>query len=225
VKPWDLLDKTRTPSGELLALSRRGDEFMIIADGKALMSSRMHASEEALAPLGCDHARALAKPCVLVAGLGMGFTLRATLDLLPRGAVVVVSELLPDLVEWNRGPLGPLAGHPLDDPRVVIEVGDVADTLRVCRARFDAVLLDVDNGPRAFTQPNNGRLYTKGGLGSAYAALRPGGMLAVWSAAEDSAFERRMRQAGFAVSTQSVRGRLRKGAPQHTIFLGRAPSA
>lgn len=146
MKPWELLGEARTPDGTALALTRRDREYVILANGKSLMSSRMHGSEEALATLACRRLRA-PEPCVLVGGLGMGFTLRATLDLLPPGATVVVAELVPAVVEWNRGPLGPLAGHPLDDRRVRIEVGDVAAALRSNPGRFDAVLLDVDNGP------------------------------------------------------------------------------
>src|SRR5438046_473181 len=132
-----------------MKLVRRGDEYLILFDGAVLMSSRVHGSEEALGTLGCERARRLERPSVLIGGLGMGFTLRATLDLLPSDATVVVAELVPAVVEWNRGPLGPLAGHPLKDTRVVVEVNDVAATLRASRSQFDAVLLDVDNGPAA----------------------------------------------------------------------------
>jgi len=184
------------------------------------MSSRMHASEEALASLGCERSREIDAPCVLVGGLGMGYTLRATLDLLPKNAKVVVSELLSTVVDWNRGPLAMLAKRPLEDKRVTVEIGDVADTLKSGPARFDAILLDVDNGASAFTQARNGRLYSKEGLEIARTALRPGGTLAVWSAAEDPAFERRLRQAAFEVKREGVRGRLAKGAPRHSIFLG-----
>jgi spermidine synthase len=225
VKPWELLGSTRTPDGSDLSLTRRGSEYLILADGKDLMSSRMHGSEEALAQLACDRARTLEAPCVLVGGLGMGFTLRATLELLPPAAEVVLSELLQAVVEWNRGPLGPLAGHPLDDRRVRLELGDVAATLRAGAGRFDAVLLDVDNGPVAFTQGSNAALYGDAGLATARAALRPGGVVAVWSAWDDRKFEHRLRYAGFAVETHRVRGRLRKGGPRHTIFLGRLAKA
>ena len=136
------------------------------------MSSRMHGSEEALATFACRRARMLAEPCVLIGGLGMGFTLRATLDLLPPDATVIVAELVPAVIEWNRGPLGPLAGHPLKDRRVAVHVGDVAATLRSSPGRFDAVLLDVDNGPAAFTASHNAGLYDDRGLAAARAALR-----------------------------------------------------
>jgi spermidine synthase len=219
VKPLELLGETRTPDGSLLALARRDREYLILADGKPLMSSRMHGSEEALATFACARARALDEPCVLVGGLGMGFTLRATLDLLPPAATVVVSELVPAVVEWNRGPLGPLAGDPLKDPRVRVEVQDVGHTLAANASRFDAVLLDVDNGPAAFTSSGNVALYDNRGVATARAALKDGGVLAVWSAWEDRKFEQRLRYAGFEVDVQHVRARLKKGGPRHTIFL------
>jgi spermidine synthase len=221
VQRWELLSQARTPDGEDMSLTRQGSEFVILASGKSLMSSRMHGSEEALATLACREVRTLDEPCVLVGGLGMGFTLRATLDLLPPHATVVVTELVPAVVEWNRGPLGPLAGHPLEDTRVQIEVGDVADTLRSSTRRFDVVLLDVDNGPAAFTASHNTRLYDDDGLAAVRSALKAGGVLAIWSAWEDRKFEQRLRYGGFTVQVERVRGRLKKGGPRHTIFLGR----
>jgi len=219
VKPWELLGSARTPEGEEMTLTRHGSEYVILASGQSLMSSRMHGSEEALATFACGRARTLEEPCVLVGGLGMGFTLRATLDLLPPDATVVVSELVPAVVDWNRGPLGPLARHPLKDKRVAIEVNDVAATLRASLGRFDAVLLDVDNGPAAFTASHNASLYDDRGLAAARAALKPGGVLAVWSSREDRRFEQRLRYGGFQVAVERVRGRLKKGGPRHTIFL------
>jgi spermidine synthase len=202
-----------------MALTRRDGEYVILAAGKSLMSSRMHGSEEALATLACRRLRTLDRPCVLVGGLGMGFTLRATLDLLPKDATVVVAELVPAVVDWNRGPLGPLAGHPLKDKRVEVDVADVGATLRASRNRFDAVLLDVDNGPAAMTAAKNAGLYDDRGLAAARAALRIGGVLAVWSARDDRKFEQRVRYGRFAVEVEHVRGRLKKGGPHHTIFL------
>jgi spermidine synthase len=215
-----LLGQSSTPDGVELSLTRRDREYVILAAGKSLMSSRMHGSEEALAMLACRAARTRPEPSVLIGGLGMGFTLRAALDLLPADATVVVAELVPAVVEWNRGPLGPLAEHPLKDRRVRIEVGDVAGTLRASRGRFDAVLLDVDNGPAAFTASHNTGLYDDQGLAAAKAALTPGGVLAVWSAWDDRRFEQRLKHAGFTVEVERVRGRLKKGGPRHTIFLG-----
>jgi len=219
MKPWELIDSVKTPDGSEMTLKRRNGEYLILANYKDLMSSRMHGSEEELATLGCQRARSLEEPCVLVGGLGMGFTLRATLDLLPRGATVVVAELLSAVVSWNRGPLGPLAGHPLDDQRVRLETGDVRDVLRRGEGLFDAVLLDVDNGPEAFAQQGNHRLYSNAGVDRVRRALKPDGVLAVWSAWMDRKFEHRLRHCGFIVETARVRARLKKGGPRHTIFV------
>jgi spermidine synthase len=219
--PWELLGRTTTPGGEEMALMRQSGEYVILAGGKPLMSSRMHGSEEALSEVACRDARGLDEPCVLVGGLGMGFTLRATLDVLPGTATVIVAELVEGVVEWNRGPLAALAGHPLADPRTRVEVGDVGRLLRDSRRRFDAVLLDVDNGPDAFTTSGNTWLYGDKGLAAIRAALTEHGTLAVWSAREDRRFEQRLRYAGFAVEVVRVRARLKKGGPRHVIFVGR----
>ena len=223
MKPWELLGQTRAPDGAELALTLRSGEYVILANGKSLMSSRMHGSEEALAGFACARIRGRAEPRVLIGGLGMGFSLRATLDLLPADSEVWVAELLPAVVAWNRGPLGPLAGHPLKDRRVRVEQGDVAATLRSSAGAFDAILLDVDNGPAAFATAGNAGLYNDAGLATARAALRAGGVLAVWSARDDRRFEQRLRYAGFRVEVERVRGRLKKGGPKHTIFLGTNP--
>jgi spermidine synthase len=224
MKPMELLAEAVTPDGSDLKLTRRDTEYIILASGKSLMSSRMHGSEEALAMLGCRHlkqgAQFIEQPCVLVGGLGMGFTLRATLDALPADATVVVAELVPAVVEWNRGVLGPLAGHPLKDKRVRVELGDVASTLRAARARFDAVLLDVDNGPTPFTQEGNAELYSDRGIAAARTALKDGGVLAVWSARPNRRFEQRLQYGGLRVEVETVRARLKSGGPRHTIFLG-----
>jgi spermidine synthase len=221
MKAWELLGQARTPDGTDITLMRQDAEYVILAGGRSLMSSRMHGSEEALATLACRHLPTLERPSVLVGGLGMGFTLRATLDLLPADATVVVAELVAGVVEWNRGPLAPLAGAPLRDRRVVVEVNDVAATLRGNRDRFDAILLDVDNGPDAFTASGNSALYSDAGLAAARAALRTGGVLAVWSAWEARRFEQRLRYGGFTVTVERPRARLKRGGPRHTIFLGR----
>ncbi len=221
MKPWELLGQTRAPDGAELALTLRSGEYVILANGKSLMSSRMHGSEEALAALAFARIRGREEPHVLVGGLGMGFTLRATLDLLPQDGTVVVAELLPAVIEWNRGPLGPLAGHPLKDRRARVEQGDVAATLRSSPGTFDAILLDVDNGPAAFATSGNAALYNDAGLAAARAALKEGGVLAVWSARDDRKFEQRLRYAGFRVEVERVRARLKKGGPKHTIFIGR----
>lgn len=203
-----------------LRLVRRDDEYVILAEGQTLMSSRLHGSEEALASLACGRLGSLPRPAVLVAGLGMGFTLRATLDRLPPSATVVVAELVPEVVEWNRGPLGPLADHPVRDARVRVEEGDVAAILRTARGRFDAILFDVDNGPAAFSTPGNAWLYADAGVSAVRSALRDGGLIAVWSARDDRAYERRLRDAGFRVSVERVRARLTRGGSHHVIILG-----
>jgi len=183
------------------------------------MSSRMHGSEEALATFACQRVRTLEQPSVLIGGLGMGFTLRATLDLLPEDAAVVVAELVPTVVEWNRGPLGPLARHPLKDKRVRVVTGDVFATLSSSLGQFDAVLLDVDNGPDAFSASKNAGLYDQRGIATAHTALKTEGVLAVWAARDDRQFEQRLRGGGFDVQVRRPRGRLKKGGPRHTIFL------
>ena len=219
VKPWEVLGRARTPDGIELTLTRHTSEWVIMAGGQSLMSSRMHGSEDALATLGCRRARTLTRPRVLVGGLGMGFTLRVALDILPPGARIVVAELVPAVVEWNRGPLGALANHPLDDPRVRIEERDVGATMRSSPRHFDAVLLDVDTGPAALTAASNAGLYNDRGIATTRASLRPGGVLAVWCAREDRRFERRLRTVGFEVHRERVSGRLKKGGPRHTILL------
>jgi spermidine synthase len=189
------------------------------AGGADLMSNRRHGSEDALAELGC--AGLPAAPAVLVGGLGMGFTLRAALGVLPRRARVVVAEIFPAVVEWLRGPIG--GGALLDDPRVIVDPRDAGAVLRESEARFDAVLLDVDNGPAALTIPENAGLYTAEGLAAARRALRPGGRLAVWSAGDDRGFTARLRRAGFEAHAHAVRAHLREGrgrGARHVIFVG-----
>jgi len=221
VKPLELLGQTVSPDGSVMKLIRRGDEYLILVNGAILMSNRMHGSEEALATFAFQRMRTLERPSVLIGGLGMGFTLRATLDLLPSDAAVVVAELVPAVVEWNRGPLGPLAKHPLKDKRVRVETGDVAVTLSSRLGQFDAVLLDVDNGPAALTDSNNAGLYDSRGIAAAHASLKKTGVLAIWAAKEDRKFKQRLRDGGFDVQVQRPRGRLIKGGPRHTIFLAR----
>lgn len=220
MREWELIARATTPEGTDLTLNRSGRAFLIRANGRGLMGSDQHGSEEALASLGCEHARLKEAPVVLVGGLGMGFTLRAALDVMPTDGTVVVAELLDAVVTWNRGPLGALANRPLDDARTRVEVGDVGACLRRSEGRFDAVMLDVDNGPVAMAQEGNAGLYDDVGLAVARAALKPDGVLAVWSAWDDKKFEHRMRHAGFAVEVVHVRARLAGGGPNHTIFMG-----
>ena len=218
---WQLLAETCTPDGSTVRLSVRDGEYVISVDGDTLMSSHTHGSEEALATVACQGLPVSPRPRVLVGGLGMGFTLRAALDRLPPSAIVTVAELLPAVVEWNRGPLAPLAGFPLGDRRVQVKSGeDVGFTLRANTDRFDAILLDVDNGPTAFTATTNHGLYGNAGVDAAYAALRVGGTLAVWSAWEDRKFEQRLRFHRFSTEVNRVRARLKQGGRWHTIFRG-----
>ena len=219
MKPWELLGEARMNDGTLLVLQRRDTEYALFAGGKLLMSSRQHGSEEALAALACTTARLASAPSVLIGGLGMGFTLRATLDLLPARAAVYLAELQPAVIAWNRGVLGPLANRPLDDRRVHVEAADVAGILGHAKRRFDAVILDVDNGPAAFTTDTNVFLYSDAGIGAIRRALKPDGVLAVWSAWEDRKFEQRLRYGGFRVRTERVRARLKQGGSRHTIFV------
>ncbi|MEN8170782.1 MAG: hypothetical protein ABFS08_11225 [Pseudomonadota bacterium] len=221
MKPWNLIDSSEIPAdGGELRLYQRGEEYSImILGGGELMSSRKHGSEDALAELGCQHLGGQAGSRVLVGGLGMGFTLAAALQQLEADAEVVVAELVPAVVKWNRDYLGEFAGNPLDDPRSSISVGDVAALLRQERSAFDAVLLDVDNGPEGLTHCQNNWLYSTEGLQVALAALRPKGLLAVWSAGPDHNFSKRLRQVGFKVKEHQVRAHGRSKGPRHTIWI------
>lgn len=191
-----------------MVLSRHDCDFFIAVDGRQLMTSREHESELELARLGCEKIRNRPRPVVLIGGLGMGYTLRQTLDLLPPGARVIVAELIPDVVRWNQEFLGQLAGYPLRDSRVTVESCDVAQMIRSAaggQAAFDAILLDVDNGPGATTYAGKDRLYGPVGISAAMRALRPGGCLAIWSVDADSRFEGRLRREGFQVRSFRVR--------------------
>ena len=219
------LQIARTPipgSSDELMLSRRDREYSIQISGyvSELMNSRMHHSEDLLAEWGCEGLRDQPGARVLVGGLGMGFTLAAALKALGPDAGVTVAELVPGVVEWNRGELGECAGRPLDDPRSTVHVGDVGELIRALSAAYDAVLLDVDNGPDAMTHPENAGLYSLAGLRAAARALRPGGVLAIWSAEKDAKFTRRLREAGFKVEERGARARPGKGA-HHTVWLAR----
>ena len=218
MKPWETLANATAPDGSRFKLQRHDGNYVIHADGCDLMTSYSHGSEDALMSLACPRPRADA--CILVGGLGMGYTLAATLDLLSPGGSVVVCELVPEVVEWNRGPLGPLAGHPLDDPRTDLVVGDVADVIRNSESRFDAVLLDVDNSMDSFTLAHNSWLYTPEGLATVHHSLRPGGALAIWTAVTKGTFERSLRAAGFTASTLPVRGRDKRGG-HYFVLVGR----
>ena len=218
--PWELLDSTPVPGGtETLRLYRRDDEFSIRVDGCELMNSRVHGSEAALAELSCARIVSNPSPKILIGGLGMGYTTAAALDKLGAKAQVVVAELVPSVVEWNRGPLAGLAGYPLEDSRVSVREGDVAQILKAEKHTYDAIMLDVDNGPDGLTRAENNWLYTSSGLSAAYAALTFSGILSVWSASPDPAFSKLLRRAGFKVEAVTVRARGRKGGSRHMIWI------
>ncbi|HYD49579.1 MAG TPA: hypothetical protein VEB21_14585 [Terriglobales bacterium] len=217
--PWLLLARAPIPgTADELTLHRRGGEFSIRIGSFELMTSRVHGSEDALAELACARLRDRRGARVLIGGLGMGYTLRAALHNLRRDACVVVAELIPAVIEWNREWLAHLSDRALDDPRVEIDIADVGELIRRGRAGYDAILLDVDNGPREHTRDSNRGLYTAVGLEAARAALRPGGVLGIWSAGPDHAFRRSLQRSGFAV--EEVRAPLRAGRRRaHTVWL------
>jgi len=221
VLPWIELGRAAVPEGELV-LSRRGDEYAIRLRGAELMNSRAHQSEERLATLGCAGLGAKPGARVLIGGLGMGFTTRAALDVLPADAKLTVVELVPAVIEWNRGPLASLAQHPLDDPRVEVVLEDVRTLIGEADGEFDAILLDVDNGPDAFTAPSNAALYGVPGLKRARRALVSGGVLGVWSVEDDRAFTGRLTGVGFSVEQHRVPPRPGSGA-RHVLWIARAP--
>ena len=218
--PWELLDSSPVPgsNGEL-RLYRRGDEFSIRLNRCELMNSRLHGSEEALAEFACARVVNRSRPLVLIGGLGMGFTTAAALHRLKADGKLVVAELVPAVVKWNRGPLADLAGRPLEDERVTVREVDIAQILRLEHGIYDAILLDVDNGPEGLTRKSNDWLYSRTGLDAASTALRPGGVLAVWSASPDQAFAQRLREAGFEVDEVHVRSRGPRRGTRHTIWL------
>lgn len=220
--PWILLDSAPVPgNGGELRLYQRGEEFSIKIQGRGeLMNSRVHDSEDALAVQTCDRLVGNEKPTMLIGGLGMGFTLAAALRTLGTQAQIVVAELVPAVVAWNKGPLGECAGNPLQDSRVTLREGDVARILKFERQAFDAILLDVDNGPEGLTHKSNDWLYGVNGLTAAYTALRPQGVLAVWSAGPDQDFSQRLQKVGFDVEMVRVRAHGTKGA-WHVIWFAR----
>ncbi len=222
MKIRELIDTAQIPGGDALRLYRRGDDFIIAIGGNELMNSRMSGSEEALAVMSCERLRSPDTAHLLIGGYGMGFTLRAALAALGPDAKVTVAELVPEIIDWARGPMAALAAGCLDDPRVELVVGDVAAAIAAGRGRYDAILLDVDNGPDGLVRPANDGIYSPAGLASAKAALRPGGVLAIWSAAPDAHFTRRLIAAGFRVEEVAVRARAGGKGARHIIWFAKA---
>ena len=217
--PRILIDTAAVPGGQELKLYRRGSDHMIVLDRNELMSSRMSGSEKALAIMSLERLRGRKAPHLLIGGYGMGFTLRAALAGMGQDGRATVVELVPEIIAWARGPMAELAAGCLDDPRVTLIEGDVAAEIAVSRQAYDAILLDVDNGPDGLTAPANDRLYSSAGLATAKAALKPGGILAIWSAAPDPAFARRLRDAGFLVDEVAVKARDNGKGPRHVIWF------
>jgi spermidine synthase len=222
MEPWIDLAEAQTVGGDRLVLRERAGVFEIRCNGWELMSNRSHHSETVMAHLACERVKGVA-PVVLIGGLGMGYTLRAALDSLSAQSRVVVAEVLAEVVAWNRGPLGPLAGCPLDDPRVEIADGDVVSLLTAPGDGFDGIILDVDNGPDALSVASNRRLYDGAGIALIGKALRPGGVLAVWSADRSPAFEAAMTAAGLRWNVFAVPARGTRGDPEHAIYLAEGP--
>jgi spermidine synthase len=219
--PWVQLGSAQAPGGGELRLMRRGGELSIMSGAIELMNSRAGGSEAALASLACGPLRTTERPRVLIGGLGMGFTLRAALAELPPSAEIVVAELVPEVAAWARGPMAELFAGSLDEPRVTISVADVAALIGSARAAYDAILLDVDNGPGGLHRAANDGLYSSAGLAAAAAALKASGVLAVWSAAPDERFVQRLRAGGYTVEEERVRATGRKRGARHVIWIAR----
>ncbi len=221
MRPWELLQTGTVPgNGKELRLYRRGEEFSIKIGNSELMNSRVHGSEDALAELACQRLGNRPGPRVLIGGLGMGFTLAAALQQLGSEAEVTVAELVPEIIIWNRELLSALAGHPLKDQRVTVYEGDVGQLIRQEQSAYDAILLDVDNGPEGLTRKENDSLYSPAGLSIALAALRPKGIFGVWSISPDQHFSKLLKNAGFNVEEIRARARGRHGGGRHMIWLG-----
>ncbi|MDF1608427.1 spermidine synthase [Hoeflea sp. YIM 152468] len=221
--PWERLDAVKLDDGPELRLMRRGAEFSIMLGSNELMNSRLSGSEEALAELAAERLEGRSQPRMLIGGLGMGFTLRAALKALGKDARITVAELVPSVVEWARGPMAPVFDGCLDDRRASLYAGDVGALIGGEAAAWDAIVLDVDNGPEGLTRTGNDALYTAQGLASAYRALKSGGVFSVWSSAPDPAFTRRLKQAGFAVAEVPTRARAKKRGATHMIWVATRP--
>lgn len=217
--PWKVLDTAKVPGGDQeLRLKQRGTEFVITLGDNQLMSNRLSATEQALATIACDGLRAAKQPRILIGGLGMGFTLRAALKILGPQARIAVAELVPAVVKWARGPMAEIFAGSLDDPRVTIHEKDVGELIRTGKQAYDAILLDVDNGPEGLSREANDALYDEKGLQAAYTALRPGGVLAIWSSAPHPEFNARLRKTKFAVKEIPIRAKGPRGGAQHLMW-------
>ena len=218
----ELLDTAQVPGGEKLELYRHDRDFMIVLGHNELMSTRKWGSEEALAVMSAERIKSAKQPHVLIGGYGMGFTLRAALKVLPADARITVVELMPEIIAWARGPMAQVAQGCLDDARVNLVMADVAPIIAGGLGEYDAILLDVDNGPDGLVRADNDILYSGSGLRAAKAALAPGGVLAIWSAAPDAAFNRRLLKAGFDVDEVKVSARSNGKGPKHVIWFAQA---
>jgi spermidine synthase len=207
------------PGGDQLNLYSRGDDFMIVLDRNELMSTRMNGSEIALAEMTLDRLTGHPAPHLLIGGYGMGFTLRAALVKMGPAAHVTVAELVPEIIEWAHGPMSEITAGCLEDPRVTLRIGDVAQAIAQNSGGYDAILQDVDNGPDGLTREGNDGLYSSTGLQAAKRALKPGGILAVWSAGSDAKFTKRLVKAGFTVDEVAVRARTNGKGPRHVIWF------
>ncbi len=225
MKRWEQIDSVEVPGGGELVLVRRGEEFVIRADGLELMTSRVHGSEDALAEFACVPVSGRHQARVLIGGLGMGFTLAAALKFLRADARVEVAEMVPGVVKWNREHLGHLAGHPLDDPRVTLRQGDFAAMLKGGQGRYDAIMNDVDNGPQGVIVDDNNWLYSRAGLLTTYDALRPGGRFTVWSVGPDSDFTGQLRKAGFDARARGVRDSGGRKGRRHVVWVAKRKAA
>ena len=218
--PWLEVDTTEVPGADIaLRLMRRGSEFSMKLGANELMNSRLSGSEQALATLACRKITTVKRPQLLIGGLGMGFTLRAALAMLGDEARIMVAELVPAVIAWARGPMAELFAGSLDDPRARIITADVGEVIQASRAAFDAILLDVDNGPEGLIRRANDALYDASGLQAARRALRPKGVLAVWSSGPHPGFSQRLRDAGYAVSEVAVRATIRRSGARHLIWF------
>jgi len=222
--PWLQIDTTRVPGADVeLRLMRRGAEFSMMLGQNELMNSRLSGSEEALATLACRRIDGVKRPHLLIGGLGMGFTLRAALAVLDAQARITVAELVPAVIEWARGPMANIFGDSLSDPRAVIREADVVEMIKASTSAFDAILLDVDNGPEALIRKANDALYDRKGLQSIRRALRPGGVLAVWSSGPNAAFSKRLGAADFEVSEVALRATTKGSGAHHLIWFATKP--